>query len=67
MVSRDRLQAGNPEARRRNILIVKLGAFGNIILSLGAFRAIRRTPCRARISVLTSAGLCGLAADVPLF
>ncbi len=39
---------------RQNILIVKLGAFGNIILSLAAFAAIRRHHGGARISVLTS-------------
>jgi ADP-heptose:LPS heptosyltransferase len=39
---------------RRNILIVKLGAFGNIILSLAAFAAIRKHHAGARISVLTS-------------
>ncbi len=39
----------------QNILVVKLGAFGNIILSLAAFAAIRRHHAGARISVLTSA------------
>jgi ADP-heptose:LPS heptosyltransferase len=38
---------------RQNILIVKLGAFGNIILSLAAFAAIRKHHVDARISVLT--------------
>jgi ADP-heptose:LPS heptosyltransferase len=38
---------------RQNILIVKLGAFGNIILSLAAFAAIRKHHAGARISVLT--------------
>ncbi len=42
------------EADRQNILIVKLGALGNIILSLAAFAAIRQHHPRARISVLTS-------------
>jgi ADP-heptose:LPS heptosyltransferase len=41
-------------ADRHNILIVKLGAFGNIILSLAAFAAIRRYHAGARITVLTS-------------
>ena len=39
---------------RQNILIIKLGAFGNIILSLAAFTAIRHHHAGARISVLTS-------------
>ncbi len=38
---------------RQNILIVKLGAFGNIILSLAAFAALRKHHARDRISVLT--------------
>jgi ADP-heptose:LPS heptosyltransferase len=42
------------ETRRQNILVVKLGAFGNIILSLAAFAAIRQHHAGARISVLTS-------------
>jgi ADP-heptose:LPS heptosyltransferase len=41
-------------ADRQNILIVKLGAFGNIVLSLAPFAAIRRHHATARISVLTS-------------
>jgi ADP-heptose:LPS heptosyltransferase len=36
-----------------NILIIKLGAFGNIVLSLAAFAAIRKHHTGARISVLT--------------
>jgi hypothetical protein len=36
------------------ILVVKLGAFGNIVLSLAAFAAIRRHHRDAHISVLTS-------------
>jgi ADP-heptose:LPS heptosyltransferase len=38
---------------QQNILIVKLGALGNIILSLAAFAAIRKHHAGARISVLT--------------
>jgi ADP-heptose:LPS heptosyltransferase len=38
---------------RQNILIVKLGALGNIILSLAAFAAIRKHHAGAHISVLT--------------
>ena len=43
------------EKVRQNVLIVKLGAFGNIILSLAAFAAIRQYHAGAKISVLTSA------------
>jgi ADP-heptose:LPS heptosyltransferase len=54
-------------ARRDNILVVKLGAFGNIILSLAAFAAIRRHHATARISVLTSAGFAGWLRTFPYF
>ena len=49
---RDTLWLNGP--RHRNILVVKLGAFGNIILSLAAYAAIRRHHAGDRISVLTS-------------
>jgi ADP-heptose:LPS heptosyltransferase len=38
---------------RQNILVIKLGAFGNIILSLAALAAVRRHHAGAHISVLT--------------
>ncbi|HVZ09431.1 glycosyltransferase family 9 protein [Rhodopila sp.] len=41
-------------AARPNILVVKLGAFGNVVLSLAAFAAIRRHHPHARITVLTT-------------
>lgn len=44
----------SPPARGERILIVKLGAFGNIVLSFAAFTAIRHHHAGARISVLTS-------------
>ena len=44
----------NVNTDRQNILVVKLGAFGNIILSLAAFAAIRLHHASARISVLTA-------------
>jgi ADP-heptose:LPS heptosyltransferase len=54
-------------AGQKNILIVKLGAFGNIVLSLGAFRAIREHHAAARITVLTSAAYAGWMRDFPYF
>jgi ADP-heptose:LPS heptosyltransferase len=44
----------NPEMVQQNILVVKLGAFGNIILSLAAFAAIRLHHPDASITVLTA-------------
>ncbi|WP_239992089.1 glycosyltransferase family 9 protein [Rhodopila globiformis] len=52
---------------RPNILIVKLGAFGNIILSMAAFAAIRRHHADARISVLTSPAFAGWLRTFPYF
>jgi ADP-heptose:LPS heptosyltransferase len=52
---------------RQNILIVKLGAFGNIVLSLAAFAAIRRHHAGAWISVLTSQTYAGWLKTFPYF
>ena len=52
---------------RRNILIVKLGAFGNIVLSMAAFRAIREHHAGARISVLTSPAYAEWLRTFPYF
>ncbi len=54
-------------AVQQNILIVKLGAFGNIILSLAAFAAIRRHHAQARISVLTSKTYANWLRTFPYF
>ena len=55
------------QTARQNILIVKLGAFGNIILSLAAFAAIRPHHAGARISVLTSQPYAGWLRTFPYF
>ena len=52
---------------QQNILIVKLGAFGNIILSLAAFAAIRKHHAGARISVLTQPTYADWLRSVSLF
>jgi ADP-heptose:LPS heptosyltransferase len=52
---------------RQNILVVKLGAFGNIILSLGAFAAIRQHHAQDSISVLTDATYGGWLRTFPYF
>lgn len=51
----------------RNILIVKLGAFGNIILSFRAFAAIRKHHAADRITVLTSAAYADWMRTFPWF
>jgi ADP-heptose:LPS heptosyltransferase len=55
------------DTNQQKILIVKLGAFGNVILSLGAFRAIRDFHADARISVLTSAAYAEWLGTFPYF
>ncbi|HVY16144.1 MAG TPA: glycosyltransferase family 9 protein [Rhodopila sp.] len=49
------------------ILIVKLGAFGNIVLSMGAFAAIRKHHADARITVLTGAAYADWLRTFPYF
>ena len=63
------IMAVRPDAEtgRQNILVVKLGAFGNIILSLAAFAAIRQHHAGARISVLTSEAYAGWLRSFPYF
>lgn len=56
-----------PDTGQQNVLIVKLGAFGNIVLSLAAFSAIRQHHASARISVLTSAAYADWMATFPYF
>jgi ADP-heptose:LPS heptosyltransferase len=63
----DHTITGGAPFRRQNILVVKLGAFGNIILSLAAFAAIRQHHADARISVLTSQTYAGWLREFPYF
>jgi ADP-heptose:LPS heptosyltransferase len=49
------------------ILIIKLGALGNVVLSLNAFAAIRAHHPSARISVLTTTPYAGWLARAPWF
>lgn len=59
--------SGADGAAREAILVVKLGAFGNIILSFGAFAAIRAHHPTARITALTTAPYAKLLAGLPWF
>ncbi len=49
------------------ILVIKLGALGNVILSLRAFAAIRARHRAARINVLTTAPYAGWLREAPWF
>jgi ADP-heptose:LPS heptosyltransferase len=50
-----------------NVLVLKLGALGNIVLSLRAFGAIRQHHPDARITLLTTAPYAEWMADAPWF
>jgi len=49
------------------ILVIKLGAFGNVVLAFGAFAAIRQHHPRARIILLTTAPYAAWMAAAPWF
>ncbi len=53
--------------RAPGILIIKLGAFGNIVLSMAAFAAIRKHHAGAPIGVLTSAPFADWLRTFPYF
>ncbi|HET6607714.1 MAG TPA: glycosyltransferase family 9 protein [Rhodopila sp.] len=53
--------------RLPGILIIKLGAFGNIVLSMAAFAAIRKHHADARIGVLTSTPFADWLRTFPYF
>jgi ADP-heptose:LPS heptosyltransferase len=54
-------------AEARRILVVKLGALGNVILSLGPFASIRRHHPDAHITLLTTRPYAGWLALAPWF
>jgi ADP-heptose:LPS heptosyltransferase len=51
----------------RRVLVVKLGALGNVVLSLGPFASIRRHHAGAHITLLTTAPFAGWLAHSPWF
>jgi ADP-heptose:LPS heptosyltransferase len=54
-------------AEAHRILVVKLGALGNVMLSLGPFATIRLHHAHARITLLTTAPFAGWLARSPWF
>jgi ADP-heptose:LPS heptosyltransferase len=54
-------------AEPHRILVVKLGAFGNVILSLGPFAALRRHHTAADITLLTTAPFADWLGQSPWF
>ncbi len=53
--------------RMERLLVIKLSAFGNMVLSLGPFAAIRRHHSRAAITLLTTAAYASWMARSPYF
>jgi len=49
------------------VLVIRLGALGNMVLSLGPFDAIRRYHCQAAITLLTTAPYAEWMASSPHF
>jgi ADP-heptose:LPS heptosyltransferase len=49
------------------VLVIRLGALGNVVLSLGPFAAIRRHHCEAAITLLTTAPYVEWLAISPYF
>jgi len=60
-------RAGRERSPSPSILVVKLGALGNIVLSLGAFAAIRRHHPDAQVTLLTRAPYSNWMASSPYF
>jgi ADP-heptose:LPS heptosyltransferase len=58
---------GQTASPPRRILVIKLGALGNVILSLGPFAAIRRHHSTAQITLLTTAPYAAWLATSPWF
>lgn len=57
----------NPMADPLNLLVIKLGALGDIFLAMDAFQAIRAHHPTARITLLTRPGFVKLAEAMPWF
>jgi ADP-heptose:LPS heptosyltransferase len=62
----DQTQDHRPD-RQPRILVLKLGALGNVVLSLSAFAAIRRYHADATITLLTTAPYADWMASSPWF
>jgi ADP-heptose:LPS heptosyltransferase len=52
--------------RSRNILVIKLGALGDVVLSLPQITALVEAHARDRVTLLTAPAFAGLAAGLPL-
>ncbi len=62
-----RRQTGNDADRGGRVLVIRLGALGDFVLSTGPFAAIRRHHARARITLLTTAPFADFARASPYF
>jgi ADP-heptose:LPS heptosyltransferase len=57
----------SPAETPERVLVIKLGALGNMVLSLGPFAAIRRHHRQAAITLLTTTPYAGWLAGSPYF
>ena len=59
--------SGSPSRSPGRILVIKLGALGDVILALGPFAAIRRDHPDAHITLLTTPAFAGFLESSPYF
>ncbi len=59
--------SGRPGGSGERILVIKLGALGDMVLAFGPFAAIRGHHAEARITLLTTPSFAGLMANAPWF
>jgi ADP-heptose:LPS heptosyltransferase len=57
----------NPGDTLRRVLVIKLGAMGDFMQALGAFRVVRATHPSARITLLTTPPYEAFAKACPFF
>jgi len=57
----------NPGASAKEVLVIKLSALGDFVLSLGAMKAVREFHPSARITLLTTPPFEDFAAHCPYF
>jgi ADP-heptose:LPS heptosyltransferase len=67
MTGPDLVRLADGKAAPRRILVIRLGALGDFVLSFPAFAAVRAHHAGDLVTLLTTAPFAGLAADSPWF
>jgi len=67
MSNLDFIPTPNPGDTLRRVLVIKLGALGDFVQSLGAMRVVRATHPSARITLLTTESFGEFAKACPYF